>query len=137
MLRKILCVYLVLWGAIALSHASGAEKFNPSNLAYFVLQYVVQGDGMPLTVRLKKKEEDMLYQTAKAQGQTRSSVVREAIVQYCSQKLSSSNISVYEAMKDAIGCFSSGRTDLSVRAHELFKEAMIAKYGGKNRARSR
>lgn len=78
-----------------------------------------------LTVRLSRDQGRLLDAAARIAGESRSSLVREAVLRYCEDRVKTARKSPYEAVAARIGCAHSGRRDLSARAHELFRKSLL------------
>lgn len=81
---------------------------------------------MTLTIRLDEKLENELRRRVERDGETLSDFVRQAIVDKLARRAEKK--SPYELGKHLFGKFSSGRSDLSVRSKEVFREKMRAKH---------
>ena len=81
---------------------------------------------MTLTVRLGDELEDKLRKHLSSEDETISEFVRKAVADRLERKVSKKT--PYELGKHLFGKFSSGRTDLSTRSKEIFREKMRAKH---------
>lgn len=79
-----------------------------------------------LNVRLSKETEKILVQYCEDEGLSKSSVVKEALVAYLSQKMSSK--SAYEAGIDLFGKEGSRDSNRSVTYKQRLKEKLNAKH---------
>ncbi len=73
-----------------------------------------------LTVRLESEEERLLSAAARREGRPRSSVVREAIRRYATERLADSARTAHERLKPWIGKHHSGGMRLSERTGARF-----------------
>jgi hypothetical protein len=77
---------------------------------------------MPMSVRLDARTERLLNRLARAKGQTKSEVVRDAIERLAREEASDKAASgPYEAIAHLIGCADSGGAGLSERTGEKFR----------------
>ncbi len=77
---------------------------------------------MGLSVRLPAQLERVVVRVAKRRGQSRSEVIRSAIVALEQEEQSSQRVKTpYEAMKHLLGCASGGPPDLSERSGAKFQ----------------
>lgn len=85
---------------------------------------------MMLTIRLKEEEKRLLEKAGRLYGKkrSRSALVREALVCYWSPKVKTRKGSFYDAIKDDVGKFPSGRSDLATKSSELFYQYLVAKH---------
>lgn len=79
-----------------------------------------------LTIRLSKDIEKQLARYCQDEGITKSAVVKEALVQYLSQKRKAK--SAYEAGEDLFGQEGSGSSDLSISYKQKLKDKLNAKH---------
>lgn len=77
---------------------------------------------MPLSVRLDKKTESLLEETASALKTSKAEVIKQSLSDYCARVLSERRKQPYEVIKDLIEKGGSGRGDLSVRSEEILRE---------------
>ena len=77
---------------------------------------------MPLSVRLDKKTESLLEQTASALKTTKAEVVKRSLSDYCVRVLTERRKRPYELIKDLLGKGGSGRGDLSAKSEEILRE---------------
>ena len=92
------------------------------------------GPGSPavtLTVRLGKKLEEDLRARLSGDEETISEFVRKAVADRLEKETPKKT--PYELGKHLFGKFSSGRTDLSTRSREIFREKMRAKHAKRSR----
>jgi len=82
---------------------------------------------MPISVRLDKKTEAMLDETAQALGTSKASVIKESLAEYCPKVLARKTKRPYELIKDIAGRKGSGRGDLSSRGEEILRHAFRRK----------
>ena len=68
---------------------------------------------MPLSVRLDKKTESLLEQTASALKTSKAEVIKRSLSDYCGRILTEERKRPYELMKDLLDKGRSGRGDLS------------------------
>jgi len=77
---------------------------------------------MPLSVRLDKKIESLLEQTASALKTTKAEVVKQSLSDYCARVLTERRKRPYELIKDLLDKGGSGRGDLSAKGEEILRE---------------
>jgi len=77
---------------------------------------------MPLSVRLDKKTESLLEQTASTLKTSKAEVVKKSLSDYCARVLTERRKRPYELIKDLIGKKGSGKGDLSARSEEILRE---------------
>lgn len=77
-----------------------------------------------ITLRLDPKLEQVVNNTAKTLGLTKSELIRKSLVEYIA-KLSTPN--AWEAGQDLFGNYSSGKGNLSAQRKELLKARIQAK----------
>lgn len=77
-----------------------------------------------ITVRLDEKLEKQLDMEARNLGMTRSELVRRSIVTFLEKNR---RANAWEAGKDLIGRYASGRTNLSADRKTLFRERLEEK----------
>lgn len=77
---------------------------------------------MPLSVRLDKKTESLLGETASILNASKADVIKRSLSDYCSRILAERRKTPYELIKDLLGKEGSGRKDLSVRGEEILRE---------------
>jgi Ribbon-helix-helix protein, copG family len=76
---------------------------------------------MPTSVRLDAKTESLVDRLARRKGQSKSRVIRDAILEYAKMEAAVREPeSAYEALKPWIGCVTGGPRDLSARTGEKF-----------------
>jgi hypothetical protein len=81
---------------------------------------------MPTSVRLDPKTESLVRRLARRRGQTKSEVIREALVAFArSEEAAKPQKTAYEALEHLIGCVKGGPTDLSERTGEKFRELLL------------
>ena len=83
---------------------------------------------MVITVRLDPDTRRELDKLTRAHRVSRSEVVRRAIRRMAKEDPATEEINVYERMKDHIGKFRSGRSDLSQNTGEKFYEIVLEKH---------
>jgi hypothetical protein len=80
-----------------------------------------------IAVRLDRESEEALNRVARETGQTKSEIVREALIELQKRKpRKKAVIRPYDLMKKAIGCFNSGGLRLSERTGDKFYELPVA-----------
>lgn len=85
---------------------------------------------MPMSVRLDAKTERLVERLARARGQTKSEVVRDAIGALVKETQETAQaVTPYERVKDLVGCVSGGPRDLSERTGEKFRQLLISRGG--------
>jgi hypothetical protein len=77
---------------------------------------------MPLSVRLDKKTESLLEQTASALKTSKAEVIKRSLSDYCGRILTEKRKHPYELIKDLLDKGGSGRDDLSERSEEILRE---------------
>jgi len=77
---------------------------------------------MPLSVRLDKKTESLLEQTASTLKTSKAKVIKQSLSDYCGRILTEKRKRPYELIKDLLGKGGSGRADLSGRSEEILRE---------------
>jgi hypothetical protein len=76
---------------------------------------------MAASVRLTAKAEDLLSRLSKKRGQTKSEVIRSALLQLAAEESDEARKRPYDAIKHLLGCASGGPPDLSVRTGARFR----------------
>ncbi len=82
---------------------------------------------MPISVRLDKKTEAMLEETAQALETSKASIIKESLTEYCPKVLAKKRKRPYELIRDIAGRKGSGRGDLSSRSEEILRDAFRRK----------
>jgi hypothetical protein len=77
---------------------------------------------MPLSVRLDKKTESLLKQTASTLKTSKTEVIKQSLSDYCARILTEKRKRPYELIKDLLEKGGSGRSDLSGRSEEILRE---------------
>ena len=77
---------------------------------------------MPLSVRLDKKTESLLDQTASTLKTSKAEVIKRSLSDYCGRILTEKRKRPYELIKDLLDKGGSGRGDLSGRSEEILRE---------------
>jgi hypothetical protein len=77
---------------------------------------------MPLSVRLDKKTESLLKQTASTLNISKAEVIKKSLSDYCGRVLTEKRKRPYDLIKDLIGKEGSGRGDLSIKSEEILRE---------------
>jgi hypothetical protein len=77
---------------------------------------------MPLSVRLDKKTESLLEQTASTLKTSKAEVIKQSLSDYCARVLTERRKRPYDLIKDLVGRGGSGRGDLSTRGEEILRE---------------
>jgi len=77
---------------------------------------------MPLSVRLDKKTESLLEETASMLQTSKAEVIKNSLTDYCSRLLAEKRARPYELIKDLLGNEGSGRGDLSERSEEILRK---------------
>jgi len=77
---------------------------------------------MPLSVRLDKKTESLLEQTASALKTSKTEVIKKSLSDYCARVLTERQKRPYDLIKDLLGKAGSGKGDLSTRNEEILRE---------------
>ena len=76
---------------------------------------------MPMSVRLDRKTETLLEETASILKTSKTEVIKQSLSDYCPRVLSERRKQPYELIKDLIEKGGSGRGDLSVRGEEILR----------------
>jgi Arc/MetJ-type ribon-helix-helix transcriptional regulator len=82
---------------------------------------------MPISVRLDKRTERMLEETAKILRTNRSEVIKKSLSEFCSHALKEKRKRPYELIEDLLGKAGSGRGDLSIKSEEILRERFRTK----------
>jgi hypothetical protein len=77
---------------------------------------------MPLSVRLDKKTESLLEQTASTLKTSKAEVIKQSLSDYCARVLTERRKRPYDLIKDLIGKGGSGKGDLAARSEEILRE---------------
>lgn len=77
---------------------------------------------MPLSVRLDKKTESLLEQTASTLKTSKAEVIKQSLSDYCARVLIERRRRPYDLIKDLLDKEGSGRRDLSTRSEEILRE---------------
>ena len=77
---------------------------------------------MPLSVRLDKKTESLLKQTASTLKTSKTEVIKQSLSDYCARVLTERQKRPYELIKDLLDRGGSGRGDLSERGEKILRE---------------
>jgi pantothenate kinase-related protein Tda10 len=77
---------------------------------------------MPLSVRLDKKIDSLLKQTASTLHTSKAEVIKQSLLDYCARVLAEKRKRPYDLIKDLIGREGSGRGDLAGRSEEILRE---------------
>ena len=79
---------------------------------------------MPLSVRLDKKIEELLDETAEALKTTKTEVIKRSLSEYCPRVLVRKRKRPYELIEDLLGRGGSGKGDLSLKAEEILRKKL-------------
>jgi hypothetical protein len=82
---------------------------------------------MPLSVRLDKKTESLLEETASTLKTSKAEVIKKSLSDYCARVLTERRKRPYDLIKDLLGEEGSGRGDLSTRGEEILRERLRRK----------
>jgi hypothetical protein len=82
---------------------------------------------LPLSVRLDKKTESLLKETASTLRTTKAQVVKESLSDYCSRVLKKKRSRPYDLIQDLLDREGSGRGDLSIRGEEILRNRLRRK----------
>jgi hypothetical protein len=77
---------------------------------------------MPLSVRLDKKTESLLEQTASTLNTSKAEVIKKSLSDYCARVLTEKRKRPYDLIKDLLNKEGSSRGDLSGRSEEILRE---------------
>ncbi|MBM4136413.1 MAG: ribbon-helix-helix protein, CopG family [Nitrospira sp.] len=84
---------------------------------------------MPVSVRLDEETEELLKETSRLLGITKTKVIRESIKQYCSPLIKEKKQTLYGFIKERIDKWpGSGRGDLAIRHEEILREMLKEKH---------
>ena len=86
---------------------------------------------MTISLRLDDKLKRKLASVAKAQGISKSALIRKCLGEYLAEE--GQQPTAWELGKHLFGCFDSGRGDLSARAREIARERIRARRARKGR----
>ena len=86
---------------------------------------------MTISLRLDDQLQRQLVSAAKAQGISKSELIRTCLGEYLAN--GAQGATAWELGQRLFGCFDSGRGDLSVRAKEIARERIHARRTKKNR----
>ena len=82
---------------------------------------------MPISVRLDKKTESLLEETATVLKTSKAEIIKLSLSDYCSRLLEKKRKKPYELIEDLLGKRGSGRGDLSIRGEEILRERLRRK----------
>jgi predicted transcriptional regulator len=82
-----------------------------------------------LSIRLEDELDRLLQRTAKAQGRTKSEVVKASLRDYCQRMLREQAANPYALVEDLLGRAGSGRGDLSTGGRKYLLELLYARRG--------
>jgi len=83
---------------------------------------------MPTSVRLDPKTESLVRRLARKRGQTKSEVIREALVALArSEEGREGGGTLYDAIAHVVGSVKGGPRDLSERTGEKFRARLLAR----------
>ncbi len=82
---------------------------------------------MPLSVRLDKKTESLLEETASTLKTSKAEVIKKSLSDYCARVLTERRKRPYDLIKDLLSEEGSGRGDLSTRGEEILRERLRRK----------
>ena len=77
---------------------------------------------MPLSVRLDKKTQSLLAQTALTLKTSKAEVIKKSLSDYCTRVLTERRKRPWDLIEDLLGKEGSGRGDLSARSEEILRE---------------
>ena len=77
---------------------------------------------MPLSVRLDKKTESLLEQTASTLKTSKAEVIKQSLSDYCDRILTEKRKRPYELIKDLLGKEGSAKGDLSLRSEQILRK---------------
>jgi pantothenate kinase-related protein Tda10 len=77
---------------------------------------------MPLSVRLDKKTESLLEQTASTLKISKAEVIKQSLSDYCARVLTKRRKRPYDLIKDMLGKGGSGKGDLSLRSEQILRK---------------
>jgi len=77
---------------------------------------------MPLSVRLDKKTQSLLEQTASTLKTSKAEVIKKSLSDYCTRVLTERRKRPWDLIKDLLGKEGSGKGDLSTRSEEILRE---------------
>ena len=73
-------------------------------------------------MRLDKKTESLLEQTASTLKTSKAEVIKQSLSDYCARILTEKRKRPYELIKDLLGKEGSGKSDLSLRSEEILRK---------------
>ena len=82
---------------------------------------------MPLSVRLDKKTESLLEETATALRASKAEVIKRSLSDYCPRLLEKRRKKPYELIADLLDKRGSGRGDLSMGSEEILRQRLRRK----------
>jgi hypothetical protein len=74
-----------------------------------------------LTLYLKNETADTIKRIANSQGRTQEEVIQDALSTYAVSRSTAEQLE--RPLPKGVGCYSSGRSDVSERAEELLRQA--------------
>ncbi len=86
---------------------------------------------MTISLRLDDKLKRKLASVAKAQGLSKSALIRKCLDEYLAGD--AQQPTAWELGKHLFGCFDSGRGDLSARARDIARKRIHARRASKSR----
>ena len=86
---------------------------------------------MAMSVRLDSKTERLVGRLARAKSRTKSEILREAIRVLAGREIASEAGSVFDSIRDLIGCADGGPDDLSERTGERFRSLLHRRTPGR------
>lgn len=77
---------------------------------------------MPTSVRLDKKTESLLEETARVTHISKTEVIKRSLRQYCPPVINEKRRHPYKLIEDLLNKVGSGRGDLSIKGEEILRE---------------
>ena len=90
---------------------------------------------MPFSLRLDPDTEKRIRQICTTTGQSKASVVREAIALYAAERqaVPASGDSAFHRLRGAVGVVGTGGADLSTDTHAKYRASLRRKHRGHSR----
>ena len=76
---------------------------------------------MPLSVRLDKKTESLLEETALTCKKNKTEIIKESLSYYCTRVLGEKRRRPYDLIRDLLEKGGSGRGNLSIKSEEILR----------------
>lgn len=82
---------------------------------------------MTISIRLDDKTISILEKTADLLHASRSKIIKQSVIDYCSKVLNEQHKYPYELVKDLIGKEGSGKGNLSIKGEEILRKTFRRK----------